>query len=1107
MVICPACGKENPDGFEFCGFCRTPLTEATTRPTREERKVVTVLFCDLVGFTSRAEQMDPEDVRALLTPYHERVRSELERHGGTVEKFIGDAVMALFGAPTAHEDDPERAVRAALAIRDFAVDEGLELRVGITTGEALIALGASPAQGEGMASGDVVNTAARLQSAAPVNGVLADETTYRSTRQTIEYNDAPPVDAKGKAEPIRVWEAVAARSRFGVDVTHHVRAELVGREQELGALRDAFLRSRSSRTPQLVTIVAVPGMGKSRLVYELSQIIDADPEIISWRQGRCLAYGDGVAFWALAEVVKAQAGILDRDTEADAADKLHAALEDAFTDASDARWVESHLRPLVGLETETGLGGDRRGEAFAAWRRFLEALAEQRPLVLVFEDLHWADDGLLDFVDELVDWLSEVPLLVVCSARPELLERRPGWGGGKSDATTISLRPLSSEQTALLISHVLERSLLPAEIQQTLLERAEGNPLYAEQFAQLYLERGSAEDMPLPETLQGIVAARLDGLSAEEKAVVQDASVIGKVFWTGALRRDEQDAAPLLHSLERKGFLTRQRRSSVESEGEWAFSHMLLRDVAYGQIPRGDRAHKHRSTAEWIESLGRPDDHAELLAFHWGSALELARAAGQDGDELVLPTRLALRAAGDRAFAVNAYPAAATYHGDALDLWPEDDVERPQLLYRYADALYIAADERALGALEAARDALLAKGDRETAAEAELALGRVWWHRGQADEATVHETRAKELAGGTSSLTAARVLANIARTRAIGGDPSQGLRLATEALAMAETFGSDELRAHSLSTIGMARGYLGDPTGVDDERRALEIAVAASSHQAGSIANNVAAQAYLAFDLQRAADLFDEGLEIAERFGDASGVRWLRAQQLSMAFTLGRWDDAFRGAEEFIGDCEAGSPHYLEERTRLMRALIREAQGDIEGALHDYRRALTLTRSANDPQKLMPTLGNVVLAFETHGLADEARDLALEVVELARTYAHSSAWTLADAFLFSRTCLEFESELRKALEHATGGRWKEVALACLDRDFVHAAEMWADGGSPTYEARLLLRAAEELIESGHRAEGEEQAAKALAFYRSVGATYYVDRCEALLGSAAHSELA
>jgi class 3 adenylate cyclase/tetratricopeptide (TPR) repeat protein len=1099
-IVCPSCGQENPEGFRLCGMCGAALT--AEREVREERKVVTVFFCDLVGSTARAEGLDPEDVRALLSRYHSRVRAELERHGGTVEKFIGDAVMALFGAPVAHEDDPERAVRAAIAIRDFARAEGTELRVGITTGEVLVALGARPSEGEGMASGDVVNTAARLQTAAPVNGILVDAVTYRATRNVITYRERPPVEAKGKAAPVPVSEALEATSRFGVDVVHQARAQLVGRERELSILRDALDRARYERIPQLVTLVGVPGMGKSRLVYELSRIADADPELITWRQGRCLAYGDGVAFWALAEVVKAQAGILEGDSEAEAAEKLRGAVEDVLTDPTDARWVESHLRPLVGLETEAGLGGDRRGEAFAAWRRFLEVLAEQHALVLVLEDLHWADEGLLDFVDELIDWLSGVRLLVVCSARPELLERRPGWGGGKLNASTLGLSPLSQEQTAVLISNVLERSLLPAEIQQALLERAEGNPLYAEQFAQLYLERGSAEDLPLPETLQGIVAARLDGLSPEAKALLQDAAVIGKVFWIGALRKDEREATQLLHGLERKGFLTRQRRSSVGSEGEWAFTHMLLRDVAYGQIPRGSRAHKHRQTAEWIESLGRSDDHAELLAYHWSSALELARAAGQNADDLATPTRLALRAAGDRAFSVNAYPAAATYYGDALALWPEEDEERPQLLYRLADALYIADDHRAEAALEEARDALLGSGDRETAAGAELSLSRIWWHRGQNDKARVHETRAEELVGTERSLAAARVLAFIARTRTIGGNPPEGLRLATEALEMAEALEVEELIAHSLATIGLAKVYLGDPTGKQDEVRALEIAMAASSPVAGSIANNVAVQAIFSFEFRRGADLYEEGLRIAERLGDASGARWLRAQVGQVELILGRWDESLQLLDAFIRECEAGSPHYMEGTARRERGRIREARGDLAGALADLEAALSLARDVSDPQELLPNLAAVASAFETRGRLDEARALARKLVGVASLHPEDAGIGLSLDFLFTRVALEQEPELRDILSNGSFPAWKSLGLACLDRDFVRAAEMWAEGGSPTWEARLRLRAAEELIEAGRRTEGAEQLEKALHFYRSVGATFYINRAEQLLAKTA-----
>ena len=359
--------------------------------------------------------MDPEDVAAILRPYHARVREELERYGGTVEKFIGDAVMALFGAPVAHEDDPERAVRAALAIRDFATEDGLELRVGITTGEALVQLDAQPDAGEGMASGDVVNTASRLQSAAPVNGVLVDETTYRATRAAVDYALAEAVEAKGKTEPIVVWEARAAHSRLGVDVAHEARSELVGRARELGLVRDAFARTRDERTPHLLTLVGVPGIGKSRLVYELQRIVDAEPELITWRQGRCLAYGDGVTLWALGEIVKAQVGIVEKDSTAEIA------AEDPRRRPRHARRhrrrerVEAQLLALLGLGEEAQLGGDdRRNEVFAAWRRFLEGMAEQRPLVLVFEDLHWADETLLDFVDELVDWVTDVPLLVLC---------------------------------------------------------------------------------------------------------------------------------------------------------------------------------------------------------------------------------------------------------------------------------------------------------------------------------------------------------------------------------------------------------------------------------------------------------------------------------------------------------------------------------------------------------------------------------------------------------------------------------------------------------------------------------------------------------------------
>jgi class 3 adenylate cyclase/tetratricopeptide (TPR) repeat protein len=1068
--------------------------------SRRERKVVSVVFCDLVGFTARAESMDPEDVEALLRPYHERVRSELERHGGTVEKFIGDAVMALFGAPTAHEDDAERAVRAALAIRDFALEEDLELRVGITTGEALVRLDARPEVGEGMASGDVVNTAARLQSAAPVNGILVDETTYRATRHVVEHEDVGPVDAKGKAAPIPVWQARAARTRFGVDVAHDARVELVGRERELSIVRDAFGRAVHERVPQLLTLVGVPGIGKSRLVYELRRIARDDEELITWRQGRCLAYGEGVTLWALGEIVKAQAGILEQDTPAEVEEKVRATSE-ALLEPGDVRWVEQHLLALVGLAEEAELGGDRRGEAFAAWRRFLEGLAEVRPLVVVFEDVHWADDSLLDFVDELVDWVSDAPLLVVATARPELLERRPGWGGGKLNAATLALSPLSDEQTAQLIAALLDRPVLPADTQQALLERVGGNPLYAEQFADLYRERGSTEEFTLPETLQGIIAARLDALDADEKSLLLDAAVVGKVFWPSSLGRDGRETSEALHALERKGFVRRQRRSSVEGQTELAFAHALVRDVAYGQIPRADRAAKHQCVAEWIESLGRPEDHAELRAHHWRSALKLARASGREDTVLAERTRLALRDAGDRAASLNNHPSAASLYEEALVLWPEDDPGWPDLLYRHAHALFLADDEHAEAALERARDELLAAEDRDAAAEAELTLSRVAWNRGESERARAHELRAEELAEGRSSATSARVLAYVARTLAIKGDSEQALGLAREALSGAEAHGIADLQAHALATIGLAKHYLGDPTGPEDERRALELAMEANSPLAWSIANNVATQAFFEFDFTRAAAAFDEGAQIAERFGDRAGVRWLRMQRAALAHQVGHWDDALTLLDEFIAECEEKSPHYGEARCRADRARILQARGAGTSALAECERALGLAGSLGDAQSVAPSLGGVYAVFEAEGLLDEARAVLPQILALTRIHAPVVLIALAFDVTHTRLATEFGPQLWEALDSSPPWGWRDAASAALERDFVRAAQLWADAGSPTWEARLRLRAAEDLIERGRRAEGEAQAAQALEFYTSVGATFFVERCGSLVGEA------
>ena len=554
---------------------------------------MSVLFCDLVGFTAASDTADPEDVRARIRPYHARLRSEIERYGGTVEKFVGDAVMAVFGAPVAHEDDAERAVRAGLRILEAIAELNeadpalaLQVRIGIDTGEAVVVLGARPEEGEGIVTGDVVNTASRLQGAAPVEGIAVSEHTYRQTERIFDYEPLAAVAVKGKAEPLALWRPLRARARFGTDVTRTHAAPLVGRELEKTLVVGTFERSVQQRSCQLVTVVGEPGVGKSRLCTELFGYIEDRPGLVRWRHGRSLSYGEGIAFWALGEIVKAECGILESDSPGEARAKLERAIPES---EQDRPWLLARLAPLVGAPAEPAA----QEESFTAWRRFLEALAAQGPTVLVFEDLHWADDALLSFLEHLADWSQGVPLLVLCTARPELQEAHPSWAAGLRNATTINLAPLTDEESARLIAALLERTVLPAETQQALFERAGGNPLYAEEFVRLLADRdllaGGLDDLQLPDSVQALIAARLDTLSPERKSLLQDAAVVGKVFWAGALAemggRELAEVERALHELSRKELVRRSPTSAMRDEAEYGFWHLLVRDVCYAPDP------------------------------------------------------------------------------------------------------------------------------------------------------------------------------------------------------------------------------------------------------------------------------------------------------------------------------------------------------------------------------------------------------------------------------------------------------------------------------------------------------------------------------------------
>jgi class 3 adenylate cyclase len=1102
VLTCPSCGQENPRGFRFCGRCGGALAPEAAE-AREERKVVTVLFADLVGSTSRAEGLDPEDVRAILSPFYGRLRSELERFGGTVEKFIGDAVVAVFGAPVAREDDPERAVRAALAIRDWVLGEQeLQVRIGVHTGEALVSLGARPAEGEGMVAGDVVNTTARLQSAAPVNGILVGEQTFRATERTIEYRDGVPVHAKGKTEPIPVWEAVQPRSRLGVDIARSHTVHLVGRGHELAVVREVLERALDGQTAQLLTLVGAPGIGKSRLVFELMRLVETNslPEPIIWRQGRSLPYGEGVSYWAFAEIVKAQAGILDGDSLTETEAKLRRAAETVA--GEEAEWVLRHLRVLVGTADE-GAALSNQVERFAAWRRFVEGIAEQWPLVLVFEDLHWADEGLLEFVDHLVEWVSGLPLLVVGTARPELLERRPTWGGGKLNATTLALSPLSDDETTRLLETLLDRPLSQADDDPSLVERAGGNPLYAEQYARMLLERSPVAGTPVPDNLHAIIAGRLDALSSEEKRLLQNASVLGKVFWSATLVElgggQRAQVEQSLHGLERRDFVQRARRTSVAGSEEYSFRHVLIRDVAYGQIPRATRSDKHRAAAAWLQSLGE-DEHAELIAHHYVTALELARAAGAEDAKLEHHARHALVAAADRAWALNGFAQTVVYARRALELLAEDDEERPYLLLRLGRGRRF-SDESGAEELEQAREGLLALGDLASAAEAAVLLADLAAQRGYGSAVERHAADAEALVAELPpSAPKALVLGALARFRMLGTAFAPAARLAGEVLELAEKLGLEAVKASALNTRGVARVHLGDRSGLRDVEESLGLALRIESvpDVLRGYANLTHVVGWLG-DERRAHELSLEHLRVTERLGAGGLGRHLRGNLPYACLERGEWDEALRLADEFIAEVEAGAPHVMEHRCRAVRAEIRLARGDVEGAIADSELAVeSARRSGGEP--LHDALSRWARVMVEVGRLEEASAALDELLALAD--ADHSSEELEGNLPATEAArrLGRAEEIRGRLEEkrSSANAWHEAILAYLRGDFRAAADRYRTIGTLDREARVRLAAAEALVAEGRDAEANIELERALAFFRSVGATRYVREAEALL---------
>jgi class 3 adenylate cyclase/tetratricopeptide (TPR) repeat protein len=1128
VLICSSCGKENPDGFAFCGYCSAPLDEQPS-PGLEERKIVSVLFCDLVGFTASSEQQDPEDVRARIRPYHARLREEIERYGATVEKFVGDAVMAVCGAPVAHEDDAERAVRAGLRILDAIAelneaDPGLDLqvRIGINTGEAVVAIGARPEQGEGMVTGDVVNTASRIQGAAPVNGVAVSEQTYRATSRVFEYEPLQPVLVKGKSEPLSLWRPSSPRARFGTDVGAEHATPLVGRELEKPLLIGTFERAAQQRSVQLVTVVGEPGVGKSRLVAELGEYVDGKPGITRWRQGRCLPYGEGITFWALGEIVKAEAGILESDSAEVAVGKLDAAVS---PDEPERQWLLQRLAPLVGVEASSSA---ERQELFTAWRRFLEGLAAARSSVLVFEDLHWADEALLEFLDHLAEWSQGVPLLVLCTARPELYERRPGWGAGQRNAHTINLSPLSHQETAELVAYLVAAADLGEELEQAVLERAGGNPLYAEEFVRLLADRADEQggngpaEPALPESLQALIAARLDTLPPERKSLLQDAAVLGKVFWVGAIAeiagRERGELELVLHELVRKELVRPARTSSMEGESEYSFWHLLVRDVAYAQIPRAERARRHRSAAAWLERQAgeRVEDLAEVLAHHYLQAVKLAEAAGdlEQAEELTVPARRFLTLAGERALGLDTAQAEARL-ARALELTPSAEVERPELLVRWAEAVFQAGRLReADDALEEALGSLRAGGRTEAAAQALQLRSRVAFRLGEGRQVALAAEAVALLEEEPASPALVASYEQLANAHAVAGTYAEAIAAAEQAASVAQTLGLPE-PARALGYRGMARVWLGDANGLAEMERALALLIElGAGRDAAILENNLALASYPLHGPARSLDAFEQAIAFCDQRGLGEPAALLEANCPGLLTELGRPEEALERAGRLAPAFEArGDTHSLSE----LHAVVL-ANGCARGesvARPDIDWLVEVARAVS-------AVDIVVLGFATAATAlvesapDLARSLLAELESAAG--ARGSAYYARELAGMVRTALAAgDPALARLLIERLEPRYplEEHSLCAADAQlaefrgahadaatsYAEAAVRWQNFGNVPERAYALLGQGRCLLALG-RPDAEQPLREARGLFASMSYGPVLAQTDALLAQTA-----
>jgi class 3 adenylate cyclase/tetratricopeptide (TPR) repeat protein len=1044
---CPACGAGAPASARFCIACGATFDDTVDAPeeplgSTEQRRTVTILFADLSGFTAVAERLDHETVKVLIERCLTRFASEVESFGGHIDKYIGDNVMAVFGAPVAHEDDPERAVRAALGMQAAMVDlnerlradHGFEfaLRVGVNTGEVL-----AGKIGDGYTvMGDAVNVASRLQTSASPGTITVGQRTQRATHETIDYLPLEPLTLKGKAEPVPAWRVLglSGEQRAGARGARR-ETPLIGRHDELAALEMHFGRVARTGEPRLVTVLGEAGVGKSRLLRELTRSLGTRNPPVVVHTGRCLPFGSSIVYWPLREVLRAECEIEDGDSAELAWAKLSGRLEPLMGSDGDGEQVARRIAPLallLGIEAPIAEPShrdqtqDARESFFAAVRSYLEAIAQGEPLVLAWEDIHWADEGMLDLIEYLSQWLR-APVLQVCMAREDLLERRPGWGASRRTTASVFLDPLASAHTRDLIGNLLGKAVATPDVLEALAERAGGNPLFAEEMVQRLAEEGSAKATELPDTVQGLLAARLDSLGPLERNLVAHAAVVGQTFWEGALlsvvEAKRSDVQAALGTLRQKDIIVPSESARLAGEQELAFKHVLIREAAYAMLPKAVRARKHYEVGAFIEQRAgeRPEEIAALLAQHYSRAATLGEEVHLEPQELE-PLRAKalqfLEAAGDAASALYSNREALAHYEAAVALAAEDPAREASIHERQGDlALRLGRIDDAIGVWQLALEYHEDREELERVAELHRKIGAALAHKGERTDAIRHHQKGINLIkDGPPSLALVRLYEEAAWLYMQVGDNMLAIYASEKALRLAEHLGEVRAASRAHGIFGRVFGRIGDtPKARENLERAIELARDSDQHE--TVLAMLALGHHLENaegDYQGAARSYADALALAERIGEIPAQIELHAALAQLAYYRCDWETARR---ETDASAELAEGEGLIGKLCLantLRGLMCWREGDWEGATRLFSVAHELADQLGWSETSFAALLGLAATLRDHGDLSGAESTLAEALAVCERAGLVSQAVQAHASLALTQVLAGQTETARA---------------------------------------------------------------------------------------------